>query len=52
MNYMNGLTSLLLVLGVMFQSYGVNQNNLIIGIIGGVCLGIYNSIIVYHDHKN
>jgi hypothetical protein len=48
---MNGLTSILLVLGVMFQSYGVNQDNLIIGIIGGVCLGIYNGI-VYHNHKN
>lgn len=48
---MNYLTTFLLVCGVICQSYGINQDNLIIGIIGGACLGFYNSII-YYEHKN
>lgn len=42
---MNYLTTILLVCGVMCQSYGISQGNLIIGIIGGFCLGVYNGIV-------
>ena len=41
---MDYLTTFLLVCGVMCLSYGINQDNLIIGFIGGSCLGAYNGI--------
>ena len=39
------LTTTLLAGGVMCVSYGINQNDLIITIVGGILLGTYNGII-------
>ncbi len=44
---MNYLTSILLISGIICLCYGINQDNLIIGSIGGFCLGVYNSIYYY-----
>lgn len=44
---MNYLTAILLTAGVMSLSYGVNQDNGIMLIIGAICLGVYNGIY-YH----
>lgn len=42
---MNYLTTILLTGGVISLSYGINQDNGIIILIGAICLGIYNGII-------
>lgn len=44
---MNYLTTILLIGGIVTVCYGINHNNRIMLIIGGICLGIYNSIY-YH----
>lgn len=44
---MNILTSILLGIGVMCLSYGINQCDIITAIIGAICLGVYNGIY-YH----
>lgn len=44
---MNILTSLLLCCGVMCLSYGINQDDTIITLIGAIGLGVYNGIY-YH----
>ena len=45
---MSYLTSILLIVGIMCLSYGINKDNMISTLIGAICLGIYNG--VYH-HK-
>ena len=44
---MNILTSILLGIGVMCLSYGINQCDIITAIIGAIYLGAYNGIY-YH----
>lgn len=39
------LTTTLLAVGVILLSYGINQNNSIMIIVGGILLGTYNGII-------
>ena len=39
------LTTTLLAGGVILMSYGINQNNSIMIIVGGILLGTYNGII-------
>lgn len=41
------ITVILLALGVAFVSFGVNNGDIILSIIGGICLGFYHSIITY-----
>ncbi len=42
---MGVLTTTLLAGGVILMSYGINQNDLIITIVGGILLGTYNDIV-------
>lgn len=39
------LTTTLLAGGVILMSYGINQNNSFMIIVGGILLGAYNGII-------
>ena len=39
------LTTTLLAGGVMCISYGINQNDLFITVVGGILLGTYNGIV-------
>lgn len=39
------LTTILLSGGVILISYGINQNNSLMIIVGGILLGVYNGIL-------
>lgn len=42
----NVLINVLLACGIICLSYGINQNSLILSIVGGIFLGVYNGILL------
>lgn len=43
---MSILINVLLACGIICLSYGINQNSLILSIVGGIFLGVYNGILL------